>query len=211
MMYIEPLNLIHSIREVAMKLITKYLRKAIYIAISLGVLILLLLAGCATVGDQDAQAAFEARKQPISVTVYPVNIVLGEKISHDRDLSRRLVTFLQDEGLADPVLGSVNHSYPFKWGMNQAKMFARSADAFGYQVRNDKIETDYALLVEILCWGSESGIGGVEYYLVDKDGKVASASLCNSDWAEFQEVKPGNRNGGIDLAIKMLRRDWKVR
>jgi hypothetical protein len=180
-------------------------------AMLLLVLIPVLMTGCASVINKDAMQVFQSRTQPVSVTVYPVNIVLGGKIDNDRELARRLVTFLEDEGLASPVLGNATHSYPFKWGMNQAKMFQRSAEAFSYQVKNDNIQTEYALLVEVLCFGSESNVGGVEYYLVDKDGKVASASLCNSDWKEFKEVKPASPNGGVDLAIAMLRRDWKTR
>ncbi len=171
----------------------------------------LFVTGCSSIVNKDAQRIFQERKAPISVTVYPVNIVIGDIMLHDRDIARRVVTFLQDENIADPVLGNINHIYPFKWGINQAKMFSRSGEAFAYQVKNDDIQTDYALLVEVLCGGSESNVVGVEYYLVDKDGRFTDGSLCNSDWEEFKQVKPASRNGGIDLAIVMLRRDWNTR
>ncbi|MCK9309816.1 MAG: hypothetical protein PHH43_01850 [Candidatus Cloacimonetes bacterium] len=172
-------------------------------------LLLTLLTGCWSYINKSSAQAFLNRKQLINVTVYPINIIKGSENINDKELARELVYFLQQESLADPLLGSSNHSYPFQWGHNQAAMAQRSAKAFAAQVRADNITTDYALLVEILCNQYENNVMGVGYYLVDKTGLAADGSLSNSDWQDFKDIKPTNRQGGIKVVENMLKRNWK--
>jgi hypothetical protein len=185
------------------------LKRHKYLCVLILVLISIIIVGCWTYVDKNAMQAFTNRKQQISVTVYPVNIVKGTRIVNDSELAKIMVTFLSDNNLAIPILGSKDHSYPFIWGMNQAKMSQRSANAFAVQVKQDMIPTDYALLVEILCNEVETNVFGVSYYLVDKEGKIADGSLSNSDWKDFKVVKPYNRLGGFAIAKRMILRNWK--
>lgn len=168
-----------------------------------------LLAGCWTYVNKEAMQAFQNRCKEISVTVYPVNVVKGNSLEHDGELASKLVHFLQNEQLANAVRGNNIHTYAFKWGSNQAAMAKRSAEAFAAQVGKDKIDTDYALLVEVLCDKYETRVMGVEYYLVDRDGKPVDGMLSNSDWPDFRAVNPKNRNDGVTIAENMLRKNWQ--
>lgn len=176
---------------------------------SLWLLLSITLIGCYSYISREARHRFQALEGPFSVTVYPVNVVKGTTIEHDEDLARKVMTFLRQENLAEPVLGSDDVEIPFQWSIGQPKMVQRSALAFASMVKETGIETDYALLVEILCNPTETWVGGVHFYLSDRSGNLANGGLTNSHWPEFQEVQPHDRQGGYEVAIRMLRREWK--
>jgi len=187
------------------------LRKGIRFTVWLELMLTIALGGCWSYISKGAQHKFESREGPFSVTVYPVNVVRGGRLEHDEDLGHKLVTFLREEGLADPVSGTPAVEIPVKWRPNEAKMAQQSATAFAAKVKEAGIQTDYALLAEILCNPDETGVAGIHFYLSDRAGKLASGGLSNSDWEEFREVKPHDRQGGYEVLIRMLRRDWKRR
>lgn len=185
------------------------LRKGIRFTVWSGLVLTIALGGCWSYVSKEAQHKFESREKPFSVTVYPVDVVLGDRVEHDEDLGQRLVTFLRDESLADPVSGTAEIEVPVDWQANEARMAQLSANAFAAQVKEAGIKTDYALLAQILCNDDETWVGGVHYYLSDRAGKLADGGLSNSDWPEFKEVKPRDRQGGYEVLIRILRRDWK--
>jgi hypothetical protein len=167
------------------------------------------LGGCWSYISKEAQRNFESREGPFSVTVYPVNVVKGATVAHDEALARKVMAFLQRENLADPVLGSVAAELPVRWGANQAKMAQQSAIAFASQVKEGGIQTDYALLAEILCDANEARVLGVHFYLSDRTGLLVDGGLTNSNWKEFKEVRPHDRQGGYEVVVRMLGRKWK--
>jgi hypothetical protein len=167
------------------------------------------LTGCWSYVSKEAQQKFRALEGPFSVTVYPVNVVKGPTVEHDEELAVRLVAFLREENLADPVLGTAAVEIPFTWRRNQAKMAHQSAIAFADEVKTTGFQTEYALLVEILCNPTETKVGGVHFYLSDRTGNLASGGLTNSHWKEFKKVQPHDRHGGYEVATRMLRRIWK--
>ena len=187
----------------------KTLGKTIRRSTCLLLLLSISLAGCWSYISKEAQQKFQSLEEPFSVTVYPVNVVKGSTVEHDEDLAIRLMTFLHEENLANPVLGTAPVEIPIKWGYNQAKMAQQSAIAFATEVKATGIQTEYALLVEILCNSTETKVGGVHFYLSDRTGNLASGGLTNSHWEEFQEVQPHDRQGGYEVATRMLRRIWK--
>ena len=176
---------------------------------SMWLFLLFTLIGCSSYISKEAQHRFQALEGPFTVTVYPVNVVKGTTVEHDEDLARKVMTFLRQENLADPVLGTAAIEIPVKWGHDQAKMAQQSAIAFASKVKETGIQTEYALLVEILCNTSETRVGGVHFYLSERTGSLAGGGLTNSHWEEFHEVQPHDRQGGYEVAIRMLRRDWK--
>jgi hypothetical protein len=187
----------------------KTLRKAMRRSTWLCLLLSISLTGCWSYISREAQHEFQALEGPFSVTVYPVNVVKGTTVEHDEDLALRLMAFLREENLANPVLGTAAVEIPVTWRRNQAKMAQQSAIAFATEVKTTGVQTEYALLVEILCNSTETKVRGVHFYLSDRTGNLASGGLTNSHWEEFQEVQPHDRQGGNEVAIRMLRRIWK--
>ncbi len=186
------------------------LRKVMRCSVWLLLLISIILIGCSSYISKEAKHRFQAIERPFSVTVYPVNVVLGEStVEHDKDIARKIIMFLRKENLADPVLGRTVVEIPVKWGNDQSGMAKRSAITFASIVKEIGIETEYALLVEILCNQSETKVRGVHFYLSDRTGNLANGGLTNSNWEEFKEVQPLDRQGGYEVVIRMLRNNWK--
>lgn len=176
---------------------------------SLWLLLSFTLIGCNSYISKEAKLQFQAIEEPFSVTVYPFNIVKGSSIEHDEDLALRLMSVLSEENLADPVLGTAAIEIPVIWRHDQSRMAQESAIAFATEVKTTGIQTEYALLVEILCNPTETRVGGVHFYLSDRTGNLADGGLTNSHWEEFKEIQPHDRQGGYEVAVLMLRREWK--
>jgi hypothetical protein len=188
-----------------MKTLGKGMRRSTW----LWLLLFICLTGCWSYVSKEAQQKFLALDGPFPVTVYPVHIVKGTTVEHDEDLATRLIAFLREENLANPVLGTAAVEVPVTWRHNQARMAHQSATAFADEVKKTGVQTEYALLVEIYCNPAETKVGGVHFYLSDRTGNLASGGLTNSHWEEFKEVQPHDRQGGYEVATRMLRRIWK--
>ena len=171
-------------------------------------LLVLLLSGCYSYLSPEASEEFNARTAPFSVSVYPVNVIKPPGTIHPSiPMAEKVVTFLETEELAKPVLVKERIQYDFVFSRNQTKIVANSAKAFAAQVRKAGIATDYALLVEIMM--SPNGEpGGVHYYLSDPEGEIADGAFTNDHWDEFKEVQPKTAYDGLEIAIRMLRRIW---
>ncbi|MCK4577980.1 MAG: hypothetical protein KAU50_04275 [Candidatus Marinimicrobia bacterium] len=168
-----------------------------------------LLTGCGSILSEEAHVVLIARTEPIQVTVFPVHVVLGDSaIVHDNALTTDLVDWLRANGLAQPVQAGTPAEVPIQWGRNQAAMLRRSAEAFAGLMAADPPQTGYALMVEILSNRTESWVGGIHYYLVDQEGRLAAVGLTNSHWKEFQQVKPKDRAAGLEVLKLMLREGW---
>jgi len=171
--------------------------------------IFLLLTGCGSIISKEAREKFYGSPEPFSVTVYPVHMVLGDSaVAHDTALAERLAGWLQEHNLACPVVADQPVEVPIQWGHNQARMLRRSAETFSRQVAASGIETDYALLVEILSNPTETWVGGVHFYLSDRNGLLASGGLSNSHHREFKQVNPQDREGGYEVLVRVLSRVW---
>ena len=167
-----------------------------------------LLSGCHKYISSEASKDFNARAEPFSVLVYPVNVIRPPGTIHPAvQLAEKVATFLEAEGLAKPLLAKEPVLYEFVFSPNQAKIVANSAKAFAAQVSQAGIETDYALLVEIMIM--PNGLpGGVHYYLSDAQGELADGSFTNEHWDEFKAVQPNTPDDGCEVALLMLHRTW---
>ncbi|MBT8120576.1 MAG: hypothetical protein KJN89_12765 [Gammaproteobacteria bacterium] len=176
---------------------------------SIVLVVALLLSGCYPYISPEASKEFNARAVPFSVSVYPVNVIKPPGTIHPSiRLAEKVVTFLETEELAKPVLVKERVRYDFVFSSNQTKIVASSAKAFAAQVREAGIGTDYALLVEIMLLPNGEP-GGVHYYLSDAEGEIADGSFTNDHWDEFKAVQPKTAEDGYEIAIRMLRRTWE--
>jgi len=168
----------------------------------------LVLGGCWSYVSKEAQQRLVAAKPPISVTVFPVQVVKGQTREHDAALAERLADFLRQEGVAVATVATTPVDLPVQWHSNQALMAKESALGFGSRVGNAGLTTQYGLLVEILCNPAETQVIGVHFHLAERGGLLAAGGLSNSHWEDFQAVKPTDRNGGYEVLTRMLRKGW---
>ena len=163
--------------------------------------------GCASYISRDAKRAFEKREGTFTVTVFPVNIVKGfTLIDQDREIADQLTRFLMDEEIADAAVADEAAIYTVKKSVSQPAVMKNNAVSFAAIVKERQIKTAYALLVEIMFNHRETVVRGVHIYLVDSQGRVAMIGLNNSHWEEYKAVMPRDRQGGYQVAIRMLRR-----
>ena len=176
----------------------------------IGYLILLvtLLGGCWRYVSREAHQAFLAREDPISVSVYPVRVVTGPDADYDVDLAEQLVEYFQMEGLAVAELYPQPARIPVEWSHNQAKMAENAAKEFAVYVASADLKTDYALLVDLLCNPNETKVGGIQVYIADQSGRLASGRLSNSHWDEWKEIQPHDRQGGLEVAKRLIQMSW---
>ena len=98
--------------------------------------------------------------------------------------------------------------FPVQWHRNQAKMFKESALAFSAQSKELHIQSDYALLVEILGNRHKTHVGGVHFFLINQQGEFVNVRLNNSHWDEYKAIEPKNETDGLEVAKLMMKNAW---
>jgi hypothetical protein len=177
-----------------------------------GLLVLIIAGSCGSkYPETPTETKFVNRTGVFSVTVYPVNIVIGDSIACDSMLAVKIAEFLKKEGLAEPSLGPVLLAPLKKWEGNQMRLSEHASSAFAAHLRQASIQTEYALLVQILCRPSDAKVVGVQYFLRDRQGSSVDGKISNNYFKEFREVDPKDPPGGCEVAIRMMRQHWKLK
>jgi len=140
----------------------------------------------------------------VNVKVYPIHVVTGQNISADFKLAENLVDKLNDIDRFHFKVSDKDMIVPIKWGHNQAKMLRNSAAYLQEQIKKQKPDSDFILLVELLCNPTETYVGGIHYYISSKKGELVRIQLTNSHWKVYQKVNPKNRNEGLLVATDMI-------
>lgn len=174
-------------------------------------ILIALSVGCKSLISKDASSKFINEKETVSMMVYPVRVIHGNKIDKDPALSNQMIGQLSGFDKIKFIPTNDTLSIPFQWRHNQAKILRQSAAGFSSGIVNSNIDTDYALLVEILGNSEETWVGGIHYYICNKKGEIVKLALNNSHWETFQQVNPKNRHDGMLVAVNMLREFLKIR
>jgi len=172
------------------------------------ILIMMSLNACWSYISQEAQDKFQNREGLFTVSVYPVRVVKGESAEYDVRLANEIGEFLKRHEFAYAIVKDEPLDIPVIWGHNQAKMAKRTAEGFADHIKGSNLDTEYALLVELLCDPGETYVGGIHFFLTDKNGLLASGGLTNSHWDEYKAIMPTDRNGGIEVLKLMLKNAW---
>lgn len=154
-----------------------------------------------------ARDHFAARTDSFSVTVYPIHVVRGRELEHDTLLSRRLAERLAAQGPVVAHLSEHPLEVPIQRSMNQAKTMRMSAQAFQTRIAELQIKDDYAIMAEILC-GRHDMLGGLQYYIADRNGRLITMSLANSKHPDWHALDPQGVEGGFELLAGRLAEDF---
>ncbi len=172
------------------------------------ILLSVLLSSCNFNVSKEAAKKFENREGQFSVTVFPVRVVSGGTAEYSGELAQELFDWLQSENVAGGLTSTSAIEFPVQWYRNQARMLKESAYSFADQVGQMNIQSDYALLIEILCNRSKTHVGGVHFYLTNNLGELVSVGLNNSHWEEYKTIQPKNSHDGLEVAKLMLINFW---
>jgi hypothetical protein len=139
----------------------------------------------------------------------------GGGTSYDRASQKEIVLLLKENRLGrgealdrqlDPGdLGKLK--VKSQWGLFQAGM-----DALGKQVAKAKIQSDYALVVEVVMFPNPSkgtAVWGIQCYVLDREGANAFSFLLNSHHRMFadaalktQDTSPKGREELVARAVR---------
>lgn len=168
-----------------------------------GLIVGLNLAGCGGVVDEEAEARFRNRLGETSITVFATLVRAGEACEYDRESARQIAAYFADHGLASVQPADAQVPLDTEWGMNQARMYRDSALGFGEWLKENPVDTDYALLAEYLL--SRNGtVMGIHAYLLEAGGTPAFGVGRNSHHAEFQAVNPQNVGDCTTVLLRAL-------
>jgi hypothetical protein len=178
------------------------------VAVAGAFLAALAFASCRGPLSPEAHREFRARPKPLSLTILPIHVVGRDAVTPDADAARDLAAFLRERGLADAVVAESPVEVPVEWGVNEAGMFRRSAEAFARAIVDRRIATDYALLVEFLFSRPEGPALAVHAYVVDRGGRLAEGILRNSHQPAYQDANPVDRPACLRMTKAILERRW---
>lgn len=173
--------------------------------------LILFVSGCGSCVDKAANEVFYKNHDSFTLTVYPVNIIKGSMTIQDKYLSNLIAAYLEEEFLANPVVGDRKHIYSPMFWQSDASKARNSAKGFASQVRTDAISTRYALLVELHSNSTEKMIFRANYTLVTADGKIVETEQLDQSTRLYKELNPLNRKDGAKLVMKALKEKWKFR
>ncbi len=174
----------------------------------LAVLLPLLAAGCDQVVSEEARDRFQSRSGAFSVTVFPVHVVTGHQVAHDKELARRLAVFLRSSHLAKPRIASQSIAMPAYRSASETERIRLNARHLERAVKRVDLGTDYAFMAEIVCNRGETRVFGVYFYLADRFGRIASARMANKHHRQFQQIRPRSRDDGFRVLCEMIREGW---
>ena len=173
--------------------------------------VMLVISGCGSCVDKAAHEKFYRDHEPVSLTIYPVNIVIGSMTLQDKYLSDRIAYFLSDELLANPIVSTRKFVYSCMWWQSKSSRENNVAKSFAAKVKSDKISSKYALLVEMNSNSTEKLIFSVQYTLVTADGFVVENYVYDQSNALYKELNPLNRQDGVKLAMRAIKEKWVTR
>ena len=175
--------------------------------VAVGTAVVFGTSGCGGIINEDAKAKLFEDIGNTSMTVFPVFVRDGEQKRYDPGAANTIGEFLTQENLATVTVSQAEVPITSQWGINQAKMFRDSAADFATYVRENPLETDYALLAEYL-FGGRGDPSGVHVYLLDAEGTVAWANLLNSHHKAFTDVDPQTTDDCTTLVINVMRDEF---
>ncbi len=170
----------------------------------LGVLSVAILAaqGCHGVADPAAERAFRAGVGESTITVYPAFVRDGMNHRYDAASAQRIANMLEHRG-AEVKRSEAEVPITGGWHMNQARMFRESTESLANFVRENPIDTEYALLAEHIIGGRGDPVG-IHCYAVDAEGTPALAVLLNSHFTEFTSANPKTVEDCTDILLGVL-------
>lgn len=189
-------------------------RRALNLIIAAPTLLLtaaLSLGGCGSAIDRGAAAKLESALGSADLTVYAAFVRQAGGTRYDLPIAERLAAAWTESGYGRAAAVDAHVPITGQIVMNQAAMLHAAAREFGAYVRANPAPTEYVLLCEfLLAPTSEREAMGLMVYLVDKQGRVAYASLSNSHHPAWQRVKPKTADDCATIVIDVWRDDLRA-
>jgi len=182
----------------------RFVRNRSWLWVGLGAAGWLVLSGCASVIDEEAQRQFKADLGDTTITVFPAFIRDGESGSYNGDAAQAIADFLADADLAEVTVSDAEVPITGAWGMDQSAMYRESVASLVSWVEQHPLETEYAMLPEYLI-GGRGTVVGVHLYAINVEGAVVYGMGKNSHHDAFNEVDPQDADDCTTIVINVMR------
>ncbi len=148
--------------------------------------------------SSDRAGAFVKAVGSARIAVFPTVVRTVAGTSYDRASQKEIVRLLEDNRLgrgqpSDREIDPGKLKKGFQWAVFQAGM-----EALGKEVAKAKIQSDYALVVEVLITPTPNNgvaVGGIHCYVLDREGANAFSFLLNSHHQMFVDASLKRQDG----------------
>lgn len=171
-------------------------------------LLIFTVSACDQVVSDEARRRFQNRTDPFTLTVFPVQVITGSRVTHDKELARRVSDFINAAYPADSRTAARPIQKPAFYGVAETRRIRLSARYLSRAIQGMDLNTDYAFMAEIVCNPDETRVLGVYWFLADRFGRIAGARMANAHHREFQRINPKDRNEALPVLIEMIREGW---
>ncbi len=143
-----------------------------------------------------------------TIYVYPVHInPINKAEVYDTLLAKKMVAFINTQPGCKAVFVNRTPKTNAEWGINEAKMFRKSYNAFSDFIATDLKEGKYGMLVEFLETPHEID---VHYYVANKISKKATMlCLVNSHHPIYKKINPKNEEDAFQLFCELFEQHVK--
>lgn len=167
-----------------------------------------IVCACDQVVSDEARRRFQNRTGSITLTVFPVQVITGSRVTHDQELAGRVSDFINAAYPADSRTAATPIQKPAFYGVAETRRIRLSARYLSQAIQGMDLNTGYAFMAEIVCNPDETRVLGVYWFLADRFGRIAGARMANAHHREFQRINPKNRNEALPVLIEMIREGW---
>jgi hypothetical protein len=170
----------------------------------LSLLLIVVLVLVAATGNSWSNAAQAEKDAKPSVIVYPVGVRPDQLPA---DMSKRvgivIATFLERAGLEDLDVADTRFAAP---DVEEADALAK---AFGKQVAEAKIDSDYAVYVQ-LVGSPQMGVKAIHTIVVDNSGKVVLAEAADKTALDRAEPRAKDPMSCCIFVARRLQKLWDL-
>jgi hypothetical protein len=168
----------------------------------------LLAAGCNPQPSLE-ERAFLAQRGQASITVYPTIVREGRELRYDTASAPTLADFLRDNGyVASAVVTTVEPTVRRETPRFQHAFWKQTRADFEAFVRGQTLETDYAVVVELLKGGPDAPAGGVHCFVVARAGGQPFGFLLNDHHATFAAAPRKTPADCVAIMCNVIKAEW---
>ena len=165
--------------------------------------------------EDNAEVVFRKNLGNTTITIFPTVVRTYKGIVYDKSSRAAIKDFLNKEKIAvaslseeEMNLGKSDPENKTQWGV-----FQGSISIFGEHLKEKRIETKYAAVMEFLVTPRRSGgeaIGGIQCYILDSEGKNVFSFLLNSHHRLFTEAGLKTDMVSTEGQTELLRKGTEV-
>lgn len=138
-----------------------------------------------------------------TIAVLPTIVRRDDRTAHSFASQGRVVTYLNETGLATATSKSRRVKMPQMQRVSQWELFEYGMRTVADAIEGYRTDADYTLVMEILL-PVDHAVFGIEVYILDQQGENAFSFLLNEHHEMFVDAKLYARSSSEDARIKMI-------